>query len=86
MSVPVDVDRDSDMILSAALTAAEVLLAEVHRLRETLAEFVDDEPCILDHHGYCQNHNLTKPCAVEAARRLLAAQPGTGRDSGADRG
>jgi hypothetical protein len=44
MSVPVDVDRDSDMILSAALTAADALLAEVQRLtaeRDGLAETLD---------------------------------------------
>lgn len=33
MSIPADMDRDSDIILTAALTSAELLIAEVERLR-----------------------------------------------------
>lgn len=36
MSIPADPERDSDLILSAALTAGEVALAEVERLRQGL--------------------------------------------------
>ena len=33
MHVPVDMNRDSDMILTSALTTAELLIAEIERLR-----------------------------------------------------
>lgn len=56
----------------------------VTALRLALRDLVDheDEPCRFDHHGYCQEHTLTKPCAVAVARALLDAGPdaGTGLD------
>lgn len=54
------------------------LLADVEHLRaarQLLAHFVDDEPCILDQHGYCQNHGLSEaPCRNAEARRLLGME------------
>lgn len=32
----------------------------------------EDDPCELDHHGYCQTHGLhSPPCAVRVARKHL---------------
>jgi hypothetical protein len=37
-----------------------------------LARYVDDEPCRIDHDGYCQAHSLSEqPCRNAEARRLL---------------
>lgn len=41
-------------------------------LGEALAVFIDDEGCRFDHHGYCQNHGVTKPCMMVEARAALA--------------
>lgn len=47
------------------LTAAENGWDEARML---LRRYVDDEPCALDHHGYCQNHGLSeRPCRNVAA-------------------
>lgn len=41
-------------------------------LLRLIAEFVDDEPCRYDHHGYCQSHSLAeKPCPHETAKHVL---------------
>lgn len=39
-----------------------------------LDDLANDEPCTLDHHGYCQMHSLPTegPCPDGAARRLIA--------------
>jgi len=41
---------------------------------ELLGRLVDHEDtrCRLDHNGYCQEHNLSKPCDIPEARELLA--------------
>ena len=48
---------------------------EVEGLRTVLGNFVDDEPCRLDHHGGCQAHGFTEldgfECPMSAARRAL---------------
>ncbi|QHJ86414.1 hypothetical protein SEA_KUWABARA_78 [Gordonia phage Kuwabara] len=48
---------------------------EVDGLRSLLGNFVDDEPCRLDHHSGCQAHGFTEldgfECPVSAARRAL---------------
>lgn len=44
---------------------------EVTALRLALDDLTDDEECRLDHHGYCQTHTLSKPCANATARALL---------------
>lgn len=47
--------------------------------RALLARFVDDEPCLPDHHGYCQNHGLSPaPCRNAEARRLLGLDAADG--------
>ena len=50
------------------------LLAERDALRSLLSEFVDDEPCWLDHHGYCQSHYYfdEDECYMARARAALA--------------
>lgn len=48
-----------------------------------LGMFVDDDPCVFDHHGYCQTHGPgPRPCHVEIARRYLAlAQSSTEQEA-----
>jgi hypothetical protein len=43
-----------------------------------LEELANDEPCTLDHHGYCQMHGLPQPgpCPDGAARQFIAAGRG----------
>lgn len=36
-----------------------------------LSELTDNEPCRLDHHGYCQTHNLSEDCSNKRAKELL---------------
>lgn len=55
------------------------MLVEVDRLKAALSEMVEvnDEPCRLDHHGYCQSHFLDEVkdggCRVANAKALLTA-------------
>ena len=39
-----------------------------------LEELADDEPCTLDHHGYCQMHGLPQPgpCPDGEAQKFIA--------------
>jgi hypothetical protein len=53
----------------------EALTAENERLRDLLKRNIDDDPCWLDHHGYCQAHYLEEDCSVAAARAALEKQP-----------
>ena len=48
--------------------------AERDALAGLLAEFVDSEPCSLDHHGYCQSHSHFDEgeCHMARARAALA--------------
>jgi len=51
------------------------LEAENKRLNDFLNEiidiFVDDDPCVYDHHGYCQTHyHSEKPCIIERLKEL----------------
>lgn len=58
--------------------AWESAWAERNEARGLLYRFVDhdDEPCWLDHHGYCQAHGLSNgPCRVAEARRILGLGP-----------
>ena len=53
-------------------TLAESAEAECERLRDLIEEFVDDDPCQYDMHGYCQAHSLhSKPCPHERAKEML---------------
>lgn len=48
-------------------------------LLEALRNFVDDEPCCFDHHGYCQTHGVSQPCINEIAKKAIAKVEGKGR-------
>lgn len=50
---------------------------DLGRLVQVVRDLVDDEPCRLDHHGYCQTHGCLSPgeCAVARGRRLLGLEP-----------
>lgn len=49
---------------------------ELDKALQVLAEYVDDEPCWIDHHGYCQTHGLSggrgRECVNVRAKRLLS--------------
>ncbi len=60
-------------ILEAA-DRIQALTAEVWRLRKLLQRNIENEPCRLDHHGYCQTHYLEEDCSVAAARAALQSQ------------
>lgn len=38
---------------------------------KALENFVDNEVCQFDHHGYCQTHSLTQPYRVQTARDII---------------
>lgn len=42
---------------------------------DVLEQVLDDEPCWLDHHGYCQEHGLVENCLVPRGRELLETKP-----------
>ena len=47
-----------------------------HTLPDLLEEFVDDDPCRLDHHGYCQTHSYFGGQACDS--RSSTPQPAEG--------
>lgn len=51
----------------------ERLRGQAEKLASTLADFLDDEPCEFDHHGYCQMHGWLDEgeCSMSRARRIL---------------
>ena len=50
---------------------AQASKALVEALADALEAFTDDEKCEFDHHGCCQTHGVTKPCANETAKAAL---------------
>ena len=65
-----------DPLVAEAADTIEAQAAEIKRLRELLAQNIDDEPCWRDHHGYCQAHYLEEDCRVAAARAALGEPTG----------
>ena len=51
------------------------LVRDKLRLRDTAQALLDayagETPCHLDHEGYCQEHAVSQPCVVAAARMVL---------------
>lgn len=84
------VEHDGDGATLAAQVAADglvltrayrALAEEADALRAALTGLVDDEPCRLDHHGACQTHGASNPCAMAAARAALGL-PAAGTERG----
>ena len=50
------------------------LIERIEQLEELLGKLIDDEPCRLDHHGYCQTHRLEENCSVARARELIGGK------------
>lgn len=70
----------ADKVTYARLQYAEdygFLLAEVDGLRALVADFVDPDPCSLDHNGYCQAHGWYsgRPCPHRRAKDLGLEEP-----------
>jgi len=40
-------------------------------LINVLKQFIDNEKCRFDHHGYCQTHGITDPCRNQIAKDLI---------------
>lgn len=61
-------------------TDLRAVLAENEAMRHVLWGRLDDEPCDIDHNGYCQAHGLSSPpCWQTEARRLVGEwQPAEG--------
>lgn len=49
----------------------QVLFDELLEL--LLVAYSDEDPCSLDHHGYCQTHFLSEDCPIPAIRKVQAA-------------
>lgn len=65
-------DLPQDRIMRAGFKAG--VLAALEVAVPLLEAYVDDEPCELDHHGYCQSHGLSEaPCINERTKAFLAA-------------
>ena len=72
-------DKIAEPILVEWLRSRGYSIERADRLAEAtalLAEFVDDDPCQLDHHGGCQTHGFLEPepgerCHVERAREFI---------------
>ena len=66
--------HDIPELAAEKVSEVERLTAERDALRSLLTEFVDDEPCWLDHHGYCQAHSHFDEgeCHMARARDALA--------------
>ena len=45
--------------------------AEIKRLREALENLIEPSECRFDHHGYCQEHRIEKPCSNQSAKEAL---------------
>jgi hypothetical protein len=69
--------RENGSLARMSALTAEKLRERTGRLNEAIARLsviVDafDGDCRLDHHGFCQEHLVTKPCEILEARRFLA--------------
>ena len=65
------------------MNRADKAEAERDALAGLLAEFVDSEPCSLDHHGYCQSHGHLDEgeCHMARARAVLAGSDADASDT-----
>jgi len=70
----IDQWRKTGRAVISEMNRADKAEAERDALAGLLAEFVDSEPCSLDHHGYCQSHSHFDEgeCHMARARAALA--------------
>ncbi len=45
--------------------------ARIEALIDLIGDLTDAEPCSLDHHGNCQNHNYQSPCPMPRAQKIF---------------
>lgn len=50
----------------------DCLIERHEQLEAVLADLLTNEPCSLDHHGFCQTHYCHPPCPHERAKKLLS--------------
>ena len=60
--------------IKTLLTALDAANEQVRELEDILRNFVDDEPCVKDHHGFCQTHDCSDPCDNAEALRILEGE------------
>jgi hypothetical protein len=57
------------------ITALRDRVKVLEEALQGLLEPFKDDPCRLDHHGYCQTHFIEADCCVSRARAALEAKP-----------
>jgi hypothetical protein len=69
--------RENGSLARMSALTEEKLRERTGRLNQAIARLsviveAFDGDCRLDHHGFCQEHLVTKPCEILEARRFLA--------------
>ena len=79
----IDQWRETGRAVISEMNRADKAEAERDALAGLLAEFVDSEPCSLDHHGYCQSHGHLDEgeCHMARARAVLAGSDADASDT-----
>ena len=62
---------EAEVRQSAQADAVEIV-RELGEALEGMVTDEEDDPCWVDHHGYCQAHGLNNPCEMAVARTALA--------------
>jgi len=52
--------RQDDLFNHMVPSDVRQLVGDIERLRELISDLVNDDACVLDHHGYCQAHGWTE--------------------------
>jgi hypothetical protein len=69
-----DAETAADAVLPVVQPELDRLRAENTALLDLVADFVDHDPCDLDHHGYCQAHmwiGSPLPCPHGRAKAMF---------------
>ncbi len=70
--VPLPADAPEHSLMRGAFKLG--VLAALEVAVPLLEAYVNDEPCALNHHGYCQNHGLSEaPCINTRSKEFLRA-------------
>lgn len=67
-------DHAADAVMAVVQDELDRLRAENTALLDLVADFVDHDPCDLDHHGYCQAHmwiGSPLPCPHGRAKAMF---------------
>jgi hypothetical protein len=65
-------DCSQEPNMTVHVSTALELICQRNTLRDALENFIDDEECDFDHHGYCQTHGPGPiACHMALAREVL---------------